>query len=256
MKQLLCIVVPLCFISSARAVDHNNIDAHRPLDFDDAETIAYREKSIEFGAAIVKPQGTKAGLEGEVELLYGFKKNWHLNIGLDPKFADGGTGKRRSDVGDFSLGVQHNFNREYNNMPAFGLRADAYLPTGRGSQGVDFRLRGIASKSVRQYARLHLNLDLQIDNSPAFGERKTQPGVIFGYSQPLGYPRRFDRTLLAQVGYRVNPVKGQSGLVNIGLGLRQQVTPQSVLDVGVTGGISGGANRESFRLVAGYSTAF
>jgi hypothetical protein len=165
------------------------------------------------------------------------------------------TASRRTGIST-SLGIQHNFNREIGNTPAFGVRADAYLPTGRGSEGVDFRLRGIASKSFGQYARLHLNVDLRVDNSPAAGGRRTQPGIILGYSQPLGYPTRFDRTLVAQVGYRVNPTRGASGLVNIGVGLRQQVTPKSVFDVGVTSDVSGGANRESFKLVAGYSTAF
>ena len=246
----------LCMPTPLWAVDHNNIDANRPLDFDDAETIAYREKSLEFGGAVVKPKGGKAGLQGEAEFLYGFKKNWHLNVGLDPEVIDDGTGRRRGNIGDLSLGVQHNFNREIGNTPAFGIRADASLPTGRGSRGADFRLRGIASKSFRQYARLHLNVELQVDNSPAAGERKTQPGFILGYSQPLGYPTRFVRTLVGQVGYRVNPTKGQSGITTLGIGMRQQVTPQSVFDVGLASDVSGGAGREAFKLVAGYSTAF
>src|SRR5689334_7296714 len=87
------------------AVDHNNLDANRPLDFDDAETIAYREKDVEFGASIAKPKGDKTGIVGDAEFLYGFKKNWHLNVGIDPKFADDGTGKRRGDIGDLALGV-------------------------------------------------------------------------------------------------------------------------------------------------------
>ncbi len=51
-KILLCPLCSLWFISPAFAVDHNNIDADRPLDFDDAEAIAYREKSIEVGASL------------------------------------------------------------------------------------------------------------------------------------------------------------------------------------------------------------
>ena len=35
--------------SWVRAVDHNNIDASRPLSFDDAEAIAYRERAVESG---------------------------------------------------------------------------------------------------------------------------------------------------------------------------------------------------------------
>ncbi len=33
----------------AFAIDHNNIDAGRPLGFDDAEAVAYRERAVEAG---------------------------------------------------------------------------------------------------------------------------------------------------------------------------------------------------------------
>lgn len=241
----------------ALAVDHDNIDAGRPLDFDDAETIAFKEKAIEFGGAVAKPRDGKVGLGGEAEFLYGFAKNWHLNVGLDPSYLAENGGKRRFDIGNVGIGVQHNFNRETESSPAFGFRADAYLPTGRGSSGTDFRLRGIASKKFGTYGRLHLNADLNVNNSPAAGERKTLPGVILGYSVPLGFPTRFDRTLVTQLGYRANPESGRSGLVNIGIGLRKQVTPRAVFDIGVKSDIAGSGNaRESYRLIAGYSTAF
>lgn len=239
------------------AVDHDNVDAGRPLDFDDAETIAYNEKAIEFGASLAKPKDGKLGFGGEVEYLYGFAKNWHLNVGLDPEYASENGANRRFNVGDVSLGVQHNFNRETESSPAFGFRVDTLLPTGRDSEGVDFRLRGIASRKFGQYGRLHLNADLSINNDPQAGERKMLPGVVLGYSQPLGFPTRFDRSLVAQVGYRAAPERDESGIVNIGIGLRQQVTPQSVFDIGIKSDISGGgSDRESYRLIAGYSTAF
>ena len=117
-------------------------------------------------------------------------------------------------------------------------------------------MRAIASKQFRQYDRLHLNLDLNLNNGTGPGERKTQPGVILGYSHPLGYPTSFTRTLVAQIGYRSNPERGENGLVNLGIGLRQQVTVRSVFDIGLKSDISGGRNRESLQLVAGYSTQF
>lgn len=240
----------------AKAVDHNNLDDGRPLDFDDAESIAYREKAIEFGGAIVKPKNGKTGVEGGVEFLYGLARNSHVSLDIDPQYASENGGKRRFDVGDVGLGIFHSFNREYGNTPAFAVRADAYLPTGRDSKGLDFRLRGIASKHLGQYDRLHLNLDLHVNNSAAPGERKTQPGVVLGYSRPLGYPKRFDRTLVAQIGYRASSQNASSGITSVGLGLRQQITVRSVLDLGITSDLTGGANREIFKIIAGYSTQF
>lgn len=239
------------------AVDHDNIDAGRPLDFDDAETIAFREKAIEFGGAIAKPRNGKAGFEGEAEFLYGFAKNWHLSVGIDPSYASENGGKRRGNIGDLELTVQHNFNRETESSPAFGFRVDAVFPTGRDSNGVDGRLRGIASRKFGRYGRLHLNADLNINNSPGTEERKTAPGIIFGYSQPLGFPTQFNRTLVSQIGLRANPEKGEKALVSIGIGLRQQVTPRSVIDIGIKSDLTGsGTARERYRLVAGYATAF
>src|SRR4028118_500593 len=113
--------------SSARAVDHNNIDANRPLSFDDAESIGLGEQSLEVGAALIKPHGRSVGGEFEVEYLYGFAPNTHLNIGLDPSVGGRtGTDDTRFDSGDVSVGLFHNFNREYDNTPAFsvlGVRA-------------------------------------------------------------------------------------------------------------------------------------
>lgn len=255
-RALLLATLATSQLRPAGAVDHNNLDAGRPLDFDDAEAIAFREKAIEFGGALVKPRNGKTGVEGSAELLYGFAKNSHLSLDVDPQYASDNGGARRFDEGDVGLGFFHSFNREYGNTPAFAIRADAYLPTGRDSQGLDFRVRGIVSKHLGQYDRLHLNLDLQVNNSAAPGERKTQPGMMLGYSRPLGYPNRFDRTLVAQLGYRANEQSGQSGITNVGIGLRQQVTVRSVLDLGITSDLSGGAGRESFKIVTGYSTQF
>ena len=252
------ILLSLCclwFISPAFAVDHNNIDAGRPLDFDDAEAIAYGEKSVEVGASLVQPGRGSTGAIGSVELLYGVAKNSHVGVDFDPRYATG-NGVRRGDFGDVGVNFLHNFNREYGTVPALSLRADAYLPTGRDSRGVDFRLRGIASRHFRQYDRLHLNLDLNVNNSAAANERSVMPGVILGYSHPLGYPTRFDQTLVAQIGYRANETKNAAGITSIGIGLRRQISVDSVFDVGLVSELTGGANREKIRLTAGYSKAF
>lgn len=244
--------------SSAQAVDHNNIDANRPLSFDDAESIGLGEQALEVGAALTLPRGRDVGGEFEVEYLYGFAPNTHLNVGIDPSVGGrADTEDTDFDAGDVSVGVFHNFNREYGNTPAFSVRADTYFPTGRDSQGVDFRLRGIASKTIGQYDRLHVNVDLNVNTETEDGDRSVVPGVILGYSRPLGYPRRFDRTILAEVGVRGGEEKGTDPIVSAGIGLRQQVGYQNVLDIGLQSDIAGGdGERDDVRFVVGYSTAF
>ena len=220
MKNLivsLCALCSLWFISPVLAVDHNNIDAGRPLNFDDAEAIAQGEKSLEIGAALSQSQRGKTGIQGNVGLLYGLK-NSQVGLDFNPRYTTE-NGTRRGDFGDVGLSYLHNFNREYGAVPALSLRADAYLPAGRNSRGVDFRLRGIASRHFRRYDRLHLNLDLNVDNGVKINERSIFSGVMLGYSHPLGYPTRFDQTLVAQIGYRANESKNAAGIASLSLGL-------------------------------------
>lgn len=243
----------------ALAVDHDNVDAGRPLSFDDADPIAYQERALEFGFSLNAPRGAGRGAGGELEYLYGFALNSHYVIGFDPTVGGrAGSDDTRFDVGDLAVGAFYNFNRETLTSPALAVRGDAYLPTGRDSRGVGFRLRGILTKTARQYDRFHLNVDANFRTSAGDEERKFRSGVTLGYSVPVGYPTRFNQTALAEVSWQQSEEKGKGGVVSMGAGLRRQVTVRSVLDVGVQSDVaaSGGAPRDHVRLIAGYSTAF
>lgn len=245
-------------VNPALAVDHNNLDAGRPLSFDDAESLAYREQSIELGAGLNLPSNRRVGGSFDIEYLYGFALNSHLVIGLDPRVGGkADTDDTGFDVGNVSVGVFHNFNREYDNVPAFAIRGDVGFPTGRDSRGVDVRLRGIASKTVGQYNRLHLNLDLNLKTDTDGEERSLIPGLILGYSRPIGYPKRFDRTFLAEMGVRASQDRSGGAILLTGVGLRQQVGIRSVIDLGLEGDLATGAGeRSELRFKVGYSLGF
>lgn len=243
----------------AAAVDHNNIDAGRPLSFDDADAIAFREQALEFGLNFGWPRRRPLGLGVSAEYLYGFAPNTHLSVGIQPSFGGrADSGDTDFDFGNTSLSLFHNFNREFGNTPAFSLRGDAFLPTGRDSRGVGFRLRGIASKQAGQYGRVHLNVDLNAEPSPGRDERQFHPGVTVGYTRPIGYPTRFTTTGLAELFVQAGPERGKGPVVGVGLGLRKQVGIRSVLDLGIQTDLAGfnGAARDNVRLIAGYSYGF
>jgi hypothetical protein len=246
-------------IAPAQAVDHNNVDAHRPLIFDDADTIAFREQAVEFGLALSWPRDAPVGAEAGVEYLYGFALNSQVSLGLEPS-AGGRAGEESTafDVGDVSLGLLHNFNREYGGTPAFSLRGDLSLPAGRGSRGIGYRLRGIMSRQVGQYGRLHVNLDLAGNPGAPEGERAFRPGLILGYTHPIGYPTRFTTTGLAEIGVDTGVRSDTGPVIGAGVGLRTQVGVRAVMDVGLRSDIAGfdEAPRDRLRLVAGYSYGF
>lgn len=243
----------------AHAVDHNNLDAGRPLGFDDADALAFGEQALEMGLGLGWPRNRPLGLELDAEYLYGFARNSHLSLGFDPSIGgragEGGTG---FDFGDVSLGLFHNFNRQYDRVPAFSVRGDVFLPTGRDSQGVGLRLRGIATKQAGQYGRLHVNLDLNANPGAGTGQRELYPGLSLGYSRPLGYPTRFDSTGLAVLSVQPGARSGAGPVVTAGVGLRKQMAVRSVLDIGLQADLVGAnsAPRDRLRFVVGYSTGF
>jgi hypothetical protein len=255
---LVTLLTIFAFINPALAVDHNNIDAGRPLSFDDAESVGFGEQSLEFGSSVVFPQNKTVGGQFSVEYLHGVILNGHISIGIDP--AIGGRTDNNDtdfDIGNLSVGFFYNFNREYDDVPAFAVRTDVALPTGSGSQGVDFRLRGIASKTVGDYDRLHLNLDLDIKTNPDTGDRSIIPGLILGYSRPIGYPERFDRTLVGEIGVLASQESDGSAVIRTGVGMRQQIGLQNVLDFGVEGDINTGNGGDTqLRVKIGYSFGF
>jgi hypothetical protein len=245
----------------AFAVDHNNVDADRPLSFEDAEAIAFGERSIEGGMLLRVPQGRPVGLQAHLEFLYGFALNSHISVAASPSIGGRADSESTSfDLENISVGVFHNINREYNGTPAFSLRGDLFLPTGHDASGVGFRIRGVMSKAAGQYGRLHVNIDLNVEPGAGEGDREFQPGLILGYSRPLGYPRRFTRTGLAELGVRAGSQSGTGPVILAGIGLRQQVTVRSVFDAGLESEIAGfdAASRDSFliRFIVGYSTGY
>lgn len=260
MRRFLLIAVGLVasFTNPVFANDHNNLDSGRPLSFDDAESLGFGEQSIEFGGSLVFPENSNLGGEFDIEYLNGIIRNGHILIGIDPQVGGRVNSDDTSfDVGNLSVGFFYNFNREYDNVPAFAIRTDLGLPTGNNAGGLDFRLRGIASKTVGQFDRLHLNLDLNIKTDPDNGDRSFLPAAILGYSRPIGYPKRFDRSFLAELGVITSDNSNGGALIRTGMGIRQQINRQGVIDFGIEGDIAtNGHDQSQLKLKIGYSFGF
>ncbi len=236
------------------AVDHDNLGAGRPLRFDDAESLSFREMAVEFGVVGEFPRRRTFGLGAALEFQYGVLPDSHLSIGVEPHW--GGHGES-FEFGAIELGFFHSFRQEIRNHPAVAAKVGLSQPTERGESTL-LHLRGIVTKTGRQYDRWHLNLDAEILPDPKPGERRARYGAILGASLPLGYPRSFDTTGLAELAFQQGPLDGQGWTLSAGLGLRRQITPRAVIDFGIQSDLATGRGMDSvpFRFLAGYSTNF
>jgi hypothetical protein len=90
--------------------------------------------------------------------------------------------------------------------------------------------------------------------SAAAGDNKTRLGAVLGYTKPLGYPRHFDTTGLAELSLKQGERRGDPAVAGIGVGIRRQISPRSVLDVGLQSELTG-RDRVPLRFMVGYSTS-
>lgn len=248
----LCVVLaPAAFSQS----DHNNIDSGRPLRFDDAYSIAFRERALEFGLSLDTFRRSQPSYGFRAEYKVGFAKNQDIGITFDPSYSGA---DRRFDRGNVELAYFNSMRREIGNSPALAYRVEVGLPTGRDSQGVDAKFRAIATRALGQYDRLHLNLDAVVSSNSKPSERTIAFGAILAYTSPLGYPRKFDTTMVAEFALQQSRTRGQGYTGTLGLGLRKQMSPRTVVDFGIESDIfaSRGAAQSPFRLTVGYSVGF
>ncbi|MBX3117966.1 MAG: hypothetical protein KF784_02800 [Fimbriimonadaceae bacterium] len=253
--RLLFVGATITASSLGLAIDHNNIDGGRPLRFDDAYSIAFGERALELGFSM-DVWRRNAPLYGfKSELKYGHAKNKDIGIAFEPTYD---SGMKRFDTNDIELTYFHGVRREIDNQPALGYRLDVGIPTGRDAQGVEVRFRGIMTKALHQYDKVHLNVDVAYASQPHDGERDVTLGAILGYSAPVGYPTRFDQTLVAEFAVQQSAMRSQGWTGTAGIGLRKQVGVRSVIDFGLEADVfaTRGAPRTDYRFVVGYSISF
>ena len=254
MNKAIATTIGIVCISIAIGSDHNNLEKDRPLRFDDAYSTAYRSFEFQAGFGLDTFQRSKPVYNFKFEIQYGVAKNKDISIGLDPYF----TSESGKLVGNaIDLSYFEGVSREIGNNPAFGYRIDAGIPIS-GGEGAEFRVRGILTKTLVHYDKIHLNIDYLQTTSGSSGDRRSRMGAIVGYSNPIGYPTRFDRTLLAEFGIEQGMTTGSVYNSWIGIGFRSQTSPTSVLDFGfqVDMGKGSGELKSPLRVSVGYTRSF
>lgn len=213
---LLFLVPAACWAQS----DHTNVEDGHPLGFDDAYSIGYGERSFGFSRSFGPANDFHVGAT------YGFAKNEDFMIGYDT------SGK------ELELSYFRGLRREIEEHPGLAYRVSAHVPR-NGSANVT--IRGIVTKPLGQFDKVHLNVDFLLATELGFG-------ATIGYSSPLGLPRHFDTQFLAELGGAVQ--SGQRPMTRFGVGLRHQVNPVTVADLGIQ------VSSKETRLKFGMSVSF
>jgi hypothetical protein len=157
--------------------------------------------------------------------------------------------------GDLRTFVLYNVNQETLRLPALAVKLSLDFPTGIHSREVDTELTGIVTRSFGR-ARAHLNVGYEFVGSAGYGERDGRYSLVLGGQYPLGYPRHFNTTLLADVFTQQALRSGETNPSGLEVGIRRQLAPLVVIDAGVGTEFTGAAGRTPFFATAGISVGF
>ncbi len=211
---------------SVRAADHRNLEENHPTRIEDAYPIAYRsfelqsrggyERNGEFGKDI--------GF-AELELKWGAFKNAHLVFGLPLQF---GEEVEPDQNGNVILEGLYNFNVETQLLPAMTLKSEISIPGGSDSNGLGFELMGIATKGWGKN-RFHLNVGYDRNSGAAQNERTH----LYRFGVAFDRPIDLDHLFVSDFFIDQSALKGDDPIYSFLVGIRKQVNPWSVLNLGV-----------------------
>jgi len=241
-------------VGGVYAIDHKNLDEGRPVRLEDAYPIAAGEIAVEAGAGLtLQRRGANRGVF-PVEMLYGALPNLQIGLGTvlstDPREIED-----RPKSGDLRLSALYNFNQETITLPAFALKLGLDAPTGVDARGFAVEAKGIVTKSIERLG-LHLNAGYEFLTQAREDERDGRYKLALGASYPIGAPKFTRATLVGDVFAEQATRQNEPSIVGTEIGVRYQLTPRTVWDVGIGTEFAGPAHRSDFFLTTGFSFSF
>jgi hypothetical protein len=216
--------------SLAAQIDYRNLDRERPVATEDAYPVERHAFELLVPFRTQREPGGERLHVIPLEIEYGVFDNTQVGVGLPIAAIDDIGSDSEWGVAGLEVFGLYNFNTEGPVLPAFSLGADLALPAG-SLAGDDARvsIRGIATRSWG-LTRAHLNA------TRSFGS-EDQPGVEFAprWSYGLAIDQTVFRKSLLLLGELLAQrlVRGSPVEVNAAVGMRYQLNPTLVVDVGI-----------------------
>jgi hypothetical protein len=236
------IALTAAIVTPTHAADHTNLEEGLPIEVEDAYPVHYRGLEFQSNFQFESIEGDDDRFTIEPRLEWGFAPNWQGRIALPLELS--------SDddlIEGVGLEVFHNFNTEGIHTPAFALSLGADIPT-IDDRGVDLSLKAIATKSIgtgNAMDRLHFNLGYTINTDPNETDRDGRVSAVLGYSRRLAPETIF----VSDLAFEQEATQDEEALI-LEAGIRQQMTPLSVLSIGVGAGLT--EESPDFRLTVGW----
>lgn len=219
--------------STVRGADHLNLEEGLPTELEDAYPIAFRGREFQTQVQFERTDGGKDRFVIDPRFEFGIARNAQAKISVPFFLGDAD----QKDSGNIGLEGFYNFNTEGIWLPAFATSLRLDFPTGRHASGVDTTLKGLVTKSITKTGldRVHLNMAWKHNDNGGAGPmvRDDLFHVVFGYSRRVGA----DTVVVADYVWEQDRVKGKTADI-LEIGLRRQITPLTLVSVGLGAGIT------------------
>ncbi|HXG44723.1 MAG TPA: transporter [Gemmatimonadales bacterium] len=256
-KKARLVIATLLWLAAVPAsllaqLDYRNLDDDRPTITEDAYPV--ERYAFEF-LLPYSYERDRAGTDLHLvmpELEYGIVRNGQVGVKLPlaARRRSGDTEWGPAGVTAFGL---YNLNTESRLLPAFAVRVDGHLPVGSlAGDGARVTFKAIATRSWGRN-RVHLNAAWTVGDEERLAA--VEPGHRWSYSAAL------DRTLFRQSLLLLGEIVTRRTAadtpveVNAGIGVRYQLSPTMVMDLGLSRRIRRSTGPD-FGVTAGFSRVF
>jgi hypothetical protein len=233
-------------------IDYRNLEDDRPALIEDAYAIERHAFELLAPWRYGRDRDGASTHAFVPEIEYGILPNAQLGLKLPIAGTSTATGRDWGLSGLKLFGL-YNFNTESRLLPAFAVRTDATFPVGSlAGEGTRVTVKGIATRSWGRH-RLHLNGAYTLGRDRPLGAAEAAHKWWYGVAADRTLFRQ--STLVVAEVYALRSISAEPVEVNASLGLRRQLTPYTVVDVGVARRLRDAAGPD-YEVTFGVSRAF
>lgn len=251
--RVACLLVAAAPLAHAQS-DHLNLEGNFGTRLEDAYATAFRNREAQTAVFYERSRDGQNLTRLLPTLEFGPLRNTQLSVAVPLRYGNGD----RTSSANIRLDGLYNFNTEGVFIPALAVAAEADVPTGRDSEGLDYAARFIATKSLfNRLHRLHLNAVYHRNSQattyregPRLMTERDERWVLL-----VGYSGRIAPQAVIVVDFVREQLEftGEYGS-SLEVGLRRQMNPRLVLSVGGVAGL--GQDEDKYRANFGFQHAF
>jgi hypothetical protein len=209
--------------------DYRNLEQGRPTAVEDAYPLERYGFELSAGyrhiGGIADPRHLL-----EPELMYGFARGAQVSVRM-PLVVSAGSGEAQGGLAGIGGSFLLSLSTERVTRPGLAVRVDGSLPAGAAAgHGAGISVAGLATRSFGS-RRVHLNALVALDAPDPSGEAMAIP--LWWVGAALDQTLIRSSTLLVAEGTVSSGGRGLPATYSIAGGLRRQLAPTLVLDLGV-----------------------